>query len=206
MVSCAILHALRARGVDVAAMKAIETGVGDDGPLDARALAEAADAGEPIERVCPQRFALPAAPNVAARHEGRAVELAAVREAFAELAARHDFVLVEGAGGLLVPTDEEGDMAQLAAELGLPILVVARAALGTINHTLLTLSEAERRGLALAGVVVSHSGGAQSEADAANFAHLRARLGDRLIGEVPPLAGGELAPEDFIELERLLAD
>jgi dethiobiotin synthetase len=203
LVACAILRALRARGIDVAGMKAIETGVGDEGPPDARALALAADAGEPIERICPQLFALPAAPNVAARHEGRGVELAEVHRAFAELAARHDFVLVEGAGGLLVPTSDEANMADLAAALGLPIVVVVRAALGTINHTLLTLAEAERRGLALAGVVVSHSSGAQSEADAANFAYLRGVLGDRLIGEIPPLPSGESPAADCIDVGLL---
>lgn len=203
VVSCAILRALRGRGVDVAGLKAMETGVGEAGPLDAQALAEAADAGEPMQLICPQQFRLPAAPNVAARHEGRAVGLSAVCDAFSELAARHEFVLVEGAGGLRVPTSDDADMADLASQLGLPLLVVARAALGTINHTLLTLSEAERRGLVLAGVVVSHATGPLGEADAANFEHLRDLLGDRLIGEVPPLAAGERPAADCINVDRL---
>ena len=70
--------------------------------------------------------------------------------------------------------------------------MVARTALGTINHTLLTLAEIARRGLRLVGVVASHSAGPLSAADSENFAHLREVLGDRLVGEIPPLAAGQM--------------
>jgi dethiobiotin synthetase len=206
VVSCAILRALRARGVDAIGMKAMETGVGEAGPLDAIALAEAGGHDEPLELVCPQRFALPAAPNVAARHEGRTVDLSCVEEAFATLAARHDFVLVEGAGGLLVPTRDGRDMADLALLLALPVVVVARARLGTINHTLLTLAESARRGLRVAGVVISHGVGRLSEADRSNLDHLRGALGERLVGEVRPLGPDEIPGIDCIRVEALLAD
>lgn len=205
VVACAIVRALRARGVEVGAMKPVETGVGPEGPLDAAALRAAAGDADPLERVCPARFALPAAPTVAAAAEGRRVDLAAVRAGFAALRERHDWLVVEGAGGLLVPAAEGVTMADLAAEWALPLLVVARAALGTINHTLLTLEAAERRGLPLAGVVVSHAGGVLSEADAANLSALRAALGDRLLGEVPPLAPGERPKADQVGVEALLA-
>ena len=82
-------------------------------------------------------------------------------------------------------------MADLASELRLPVVVVARGALGTINHTLLTLEAVAARGLALAGVVVSHAEGRLSDADAATLSALRDALGERLLGEVPPLAPGE---------------
>jgi dethiobiotin synthetase len=204
LVSCAILRTLRGRGIDVVGMKATETGVGPAGPLDARALAEAADSDEPLDRICPQHFALAAAPNVAARHEGKVAELPPVLSAFADLSARHDFVLVEGAGGLRVPISDDVDMADLALALGLPIIVVARAALGTINHTLLTLADAEGRGLELAGVVVSHSSGKLTAADSENFSYLRDRLGERLIGEIPPLGPDEQPSHDFIDVGRLV--
>jgi dethiobiotin synthetase len=79
-------------------------------------------------------------------------------------------------------------MADLAAELGLPLLVVARGSLGTVNHTLLTLEVAAARGLAVAGVVVSHGPTALSAADAANLGALRHALGSRLLAELPALA------------------
>jgi dethiobiotin synthetase len=78
-------------------------------------------------------------------------------------------------------------MADLARELGLPLLVVTRASLGTINHTLLTLEAAERRGLAVAGVVISHGPRPISTTDARNLEALRDALGERLVGEVPTL-------------------
>jgi len=209
LVACALVRGLRQAGLDVAAMKAMETGVGPEGPLDAAALRDAAQSSDLLEELCPLRFALPAAPNVAARCEGAAVDLARVRRAFRRLASRHQVVIVEGAGGLLVPTTDEASMADLAGELDLPLIVVARAALGTINHTLLTLAEAERRGLAVAGVVISHAGGRLSDADEANLGYLRDRLGSRLLGEVPPLTEGEQPGPGAIriaDLVEILAD
>jgi dethiobiotin synthetase len=203
VVACALVRGLRRAGLDVGVMKAMETGVGPQGPLDAAALRDAAESPDPLEELCPLRFALPAAPNVAARHEGTAVDLTPVRRAFRRLASRHQAVIVEGAGGLLVPTTDDASMADLAAELGLPLVVVARAALGTINHTLLTLSEAQRRGLTVAGVVISHAGGPLSDADEANLGYLRERLGSRLLGEVPPLREGEQPGPDAIRIADL---
>jgi dethiobiotin synthetase len=204
LVTCALARGLRARGVDVGVMKPAETGVGPDGPLDAIALREAAGVDDALDLVCPQQFALPAAPTVAAAHEGREVDLAVVDAAWSVLRSRHGTMLVEGAGGLLVPMAAGVGMADLAARLGLPVLVVGRGALGTINHTLLTLEAAERRGLEVRGVVLSHSSGPLSHADAANLAELRAALGPRLVGEIPPLARGAEPAPGAIDLERIL--
>jgi dethiobiotin synthetase len=205
VVACALARALRARGVDVGVMKPIETGVPPEGPLDAIALREAAGAKDDLDLVCPQRFALPAAPTVAAAAEGRRVDLAAVREAFVRLAQRHEWLIVEGAGGLLAPAAEGIPMAGLAQGLGLPLLVVARARLGTINHTRLTLEAAASRGLALAGVVISHGGAALPGADLENLAELRAELGARLVGEIPCLSPGQSADPGCLDLTALLA-
>jgi len=188
VVACALARALRARGVALGVLKPVETGVGPAGPLDALALREAAGAPDPIGEVCPEALALPAAPAVAARAEGRALDLGRIRAVAARLRARHDFLLVEGAGGALVPLAPGFDTLDLAKELGLPVLVVARGALGTINHTLLTLEALAARGLPLAGVVVSHGPAPLSAPDAANLAWLREALGARLLGELPPRA------------------
>jgi dethiobiotin synthetase len=204
VVACALVRALASRGVDVGAMKPIETGVGAEGPLDALALLDAAGGADPLDDVCPQRFALPAAPTVAASAEGRDVEVWAIRRAWERLSARHDCVVVEGAGGLLVPASPEHSMADLARELGLPLLVVARAALGTINHTLLTLEAAVARGLPVAGVVISHAGGPLSGADAANLDALRRALRGSLLGEIPPLKVGERPAPGAIDVDALL--
>jgi dethiobiotin synthetase len=204
LAACALLRALRRRGIDAAGMKAVETGVGAGGPHDAIALREAAGAVDPLELVCPQRFSLPAAPAVAAAAEGRSVDLASVRAAFAALAARHECVIVEGAGGLLVPLAAGASMADLARELALPLLVVARARLGTINHTQLTLEVARGRGLEIAGVVVSHGGEPISSAERSNLDHLRDSLGPLWLGELPRLAAGAEPPAGAIDLAALI--
>ncbi len=190
--SCALVRALGDRGVDVGVMKPIETGVESAGPLDAIALREAAGSRDPLDVICPQRFSLPAAPSVAAQAEGRTVDLSSIRRAFDRILANHESVVVEGAGGLLVPTTSLCDMADLATDLDLPLILVARTALGTINHTLLSVREIERRGLELAGVVLSNANGPLSGPDRANLRHLEAALGPRLLGEIPVLEPGEL--------------
>ena len=204
VVSCGIARACREQGLDVGVMKPSETGVEAAGPLDAQALRDAAGCEDPLELICPQTFAMPAAPTVAAAAEATQVDPAAIRSAWKTLAARHEVMVVEGAGGLLVPVWDGARMADLAAELGLPVVVVARAALGTINHTLLTLEALEQRGLPLAGVVISHATGVLTTADEANVASLRRALGPRLVGEVLPLAAGSVADAQALGLPKLL--
>jgi dethiobiotin synthetase len=199
-VACALARTLRSRGVDVGVMKPVETGVGSDGPLDALALRRAAGVGDPLEDVCPQRFALPAAPSVAAEAEAREVDLDAIRAAAKRILGRHQQVIAEGAGGILVPLRRDFTMADLARELGLPLLVVARARLGTINHTLLTLDAAALRGLPVAGVVISHGDPSLPAPELRNLEALRDALGPLLLGELPWLGQGAEPPKEWIRL------
>jgi dethiobiotin synthetase len=156
-VACALVAAARARGVDAVGMKPAQSGVVAGEATDAERLREAAGAVEPIEAVCPYAFAAPLAPAVAARVEGRAVSFDRVLEAARALASRHAAVVVEGAGGLLVPLTERETYADLAVALALPVLVVARAGLGTVNHTALTVEALRRRGLAVAAIVLNRT-------------------------------------------------
>lgn len=203
VVSCALARALRAAGRDVGVLKPAETGVPPEGPLDALELIRAAGVADPLEDVCPVQLALPAAPTVAAAAENTRVDLDVIRAAWERLRKRHEIMIVEGAGGLLVPLADECTMADFAAELELPLVVVARAALGTINHTLLTLEAIEQRRLPLAGVVISHASGPLTDADAQNLGALRGALGERLAGEIPPLADGEPPAASAIDLRKL---
>ena len=205
VVSTALARGLREAGVDVGVMKPTETGVPKEGPEDARALVIAAGVDDPLSLVCPLQFLLPAAPEASARFEGRAVSLDPIVDARHTLSARHDFMLVEGAGGLLVPFDAETSMADLAGRLGLPVLLVARASLGTINHTLLSLEACDRRGLDVVGVVVSHAEGMLSDADAENLDVLRRALGDRLIGEILPAESPQAVDPKHAGLDTVLA-
>ena len=201
----AAITSLRARGVSVGVMNPIETGVGPQGPLDALALKEAAGSNDPLSDICPQQFALPAAPDAAALDENRTVDLQAITRAYPRICANREFVWVEGAGGLLVPITTQASMVDLARTLALPILLVARASLGTINHTLLSLAEIERQGVPCLGVVISYAGGPLSSADAKNLSSLKAKLGSQLLGELPPIEKAK-APTDWLDLDRLLGD
>jgi dethiobiotin synthetase len=189
VVSCALARGLRAAGVDVGVMKPVETGVPTSGPEDARALIRAANVRDELDLVCPIQYAMPAAPEAAAAAEGSEIGESSsdrISDAFSALSDRHEFMLVEGAGGILVPFDEKTTMADIVERLELPVLIVARASLGTINHTLLTLEACDTRGLNVLGVVLSHATGALSEADSQNLEVLKRALGVRLLGEVLP--------------------
>ena len=168
-VACAIARAAREAGQRVRVLKPVETGCVDGVPADAVALAEAAGDERPLEELCPYRLSLPAAPEIAARQEGVDIDPDALQRAFASAADGADLVLVEGAGGLRVPVRLGLDMAELALLFGLPLVLVARAALGTINHTLLTLEAAKLRRLRVALLVFSHVEPGLSAADRANL-------------------------------------
>lgn len=156
-VACGLVRALVAAGLSVGVMKPVETGVAAataPGP-DTAALMVAAGYSGPVEAVCPFTYALPASPLAAARVEGGAVEMAPIQAAFDHICAGSDVVVVEGAGGWAVPVAEGIDMGDLAGSLGLPVLVVARRGLGTVNHTRLTVDAVRARGLPVLGVVLN---------------------------------------------------
>jgi dethiobiotin synthetase len=207
-VSRALAAAARARGLAVHALKPIETGCAGPPqariPADAVAIARAAGDARAVHELCTYRLALAAAPAVAAAHEGVAIELEELRRAYRRAAEGVDLVVVEGAGGLLVPVAPGLDMAALASELALPVVLVARARLGTINHVLLSLREAQRRGLRLAGVAVSHTEPALSAADRANLDWLLAHLPAPFLGELAHVAqNGSSAAAPGLELDAL---
>jgi dethiobiotin synthetase len=156
VVTCALLSALRARGRDVGGMKPVETGVvARHAGTDAERIRRAAGGVHRPEDVCPITFPDPLSPHVAARRAGSAVDVHALDRAFARVERAADAVLVEGAGGLLVPLTPALSFADLAARWRLELVIVAANRLGVINHLLLTVREAERRGLVVRGVVLN---------------------------------------------------
>ncbi|MFQ5699092.1 MAG: dethiobiotin synthase [Myxococcota bacterium] len=205
-VGCALARHARAQRLRVRILKPVETGCSEEEKervaLDARRLARAAGDERSPSSLCPYRLALPAAPSVAAAAEGLEIDPLRIESAYREAASDSDLVLVEGAGGLRVPVAPELEMVDLAARLGLPLVVVCRARLGTLNHTLLTLEAAARRGLPVVGVVISHTDPALSRADRANLDALRRELPVRCLGE---LAFGAQAIEPTPDLRALVA-
>ncbi len=159
VVSRGILRACVRAGTAIFPLKLAETGcaVDDDGellPSDGIALAKAAGR-EDLEHVAPLRFTLPASPRSAAMHEGRPLSLGQLMECVDVAFNQSELVLLEGAGGLMVPLADQLDFADLAQELRARVLVVARDALGTLNHTQLTLEALRRRGLGVLAVVLN---------------------------------------------------
>ena len=158
-VGAALAALLRERGVDVGVMKPAETGVEDPGAPryseDAARLVAAAGVEDPPDLVVPYRLREPLAPAVAAELEGRKISPQVVLSAYAELRSRHELLIVEGAGGLAVPLNENLDMAGLARALDLPLLVVSPTGLGAINGSVLTVEYARARGLEVSGILLN---------------------------------------------------
>ncbi len=158
LVAAALAHHLRQAGLRVGVMKPLETGVatpetvGDDAAL----LRWAADCAAPITQIAPVRLRAPLAPAIAAHKEKVFIDFGALVEASRQLRRDHDFVIVEGAGGLMVPVAGGLLIADLARAMNLPLLVVCRPGLGTINHTLLTLYAARTMELPLAGFLINN--------------------------------------------------
>ena len=123
---------------------------------DAEFLAHCAEADQTLEVINPVRYAGDLAPMVAAERKRQPIAFDAIDASFQRIAGASDRLIVEGAGGLLAPVDQKTSMADLAQRFGLPLIIVARASLGTINHTLLTLEAAKTRKLAVAAVVINN--------------------------------------------------
>jgi dethiobiotin synthetase len=196
-VACALVRAARAAGRDVVALKPAQSGVVPGEPSDAERLRAAMAGALSLEEICLYSFRAPLAPAVAARMEGREVSLSAIVARARALGARHEAVLVEGAGGLLVPLTERDTYADLAEALGLPVLVVARAGLGTVNHTALTVEALRRRGLTLAGIVLDRAAPADDPSVPHNPAEIARLTGCESIALLPHVAERDRREEEI---------
>ncbi len=202
VVAAGIILALGRKGVKAGAMKPVETGcIVKDGTLvaqDGMFLREIAGMGEPVEIVTPVRFSFPLSPMAAAELEGTSVDLDAVMHAYSMLITKYDFLVVEGAGGIMVPIKESGGsmiaglipsaffMSDLIKSLDLPVVVVARAGLGAINHTLLTVMHAIGEGIKVRGVIINNSEPAgNTEAERTNPEVLRRICPVPILAAVP---------------------
>ncbi len=181
-VAVALIHALRARGLRVAAMKPVSAGSApDELNEDVVALMQAANVDADARDVNPYAFAEAIAPHIAAESLGARIELDVIAAAYARLAAIADVVVVEGAGGWRVPLNEHEDMADLALRLGLPVVLVVGLRLGCLNHALLTAESIALRRVQWAGWVGNHIEPAMPQA-AENLAALRTRLPGPCLG------------------------
>lgn len=193
-VACGLLRVLAAEGARAAGFKPVATGcVGPAGALrndDALALMAAGEVAAAYEAINPYAFAPPIAPHLAARAAGVAIRPEPILRAFAALTEQAEVVVVEGAGGWRVPLGDDWDMADLARQLGLPVVLVVGMRLGCLNHALLS---AEAIGDLLCGWVANEIDDGM-DAMEGNLASLRQRLPVPCLGVVPfgSCAGGHL--------------
>jgi dethiobiotin synthetase len=184
-----IARTFRRDGINVGVMKPAETGCrkrnGQFIPADAISLMKAAGVRDALELVNPYRFSKPLAPWVTAELEGKHIDPIKILNTFHALSRRHNFMIVEGAGGIMVPLSRDYLYLDLAEDLRLPVVIVARPGLGTINHTLLTISVLKERRIKIAGVVINHSNDRKEGlAEKTSPAVIEAISGVRILGVV----------------------
>jgi dethiobiotin synthetase len=162
---------------------------------DAEFLAHCADAPGPLDLICPQRYAEPLAPAIAAERARQPLDWSAIDRALAEISEVSDAIVVEGVGGLMVPLDDKHTVRDMARWLQLPTVIVSRATLGTINHTLLTASALREPRIPIAGVVIN-----RYPAENTNVAEETNPRAIERWGKVPILT---IVPEEKFDSPRL---
>ena len=208
LVAGGLAGVLRQGGHRVGNMKPAETGCpivgGKTVPRDALFVQKMAGCQSPLGLVCPYQFREPLAPSVAAGREGVEIDPGRIIAAFETIRSAHDVTLVEGVGGFLVPIAKDFRVSDLAVRLDLPVLVIARLGLGTLNHTLLTLEAAERRGLRILGVVLNAATPPESIAEETNPDVLSSLTDVPLLGVLPPLSAmGDPEPDPRLLIEAV---
>lgn len=161
IVAAGIAAAMKKRGINVGVMKPVHTGCktrkGKLIPEDSLLLARAASSDDPIELITPYMFREPAAPYVAAEENNITIDIDRITDCFNELCKRHDYVIIEGIGGALVPITKTFFIADLIKRLDVPAIVVTTPFLGTINHTMLTISCLIERKIPVAGIIINYT-------------------------------------------------
>ncbi len=192
-IAAGVTAVLRQWGLKAVYFKPVQSGCPEENgrliPTDARLAQELAGLKEPLEVLTPIALRLPLAPGVAAPREGTQVDLEKVAAAIRELMGRYEFLVVEGAGGLYVPLIGTRFLVlDLVSWLRLPLLVVARPGLGTINHTALTVMTARQNGLPVAGVILNRYPDKPSLAEETNPEVIEAITEVPVLGKVPEVA------------------
>jgi dethiobiotin synthetase len=195
LVASVLAAGLQKRGKNVGVMKPIETGCTGD-PEDALTLIRAISSNPELDEyivnfelkhTCPYQFKMPASPEEAARAEGIEIAPEFIYTVYDDLVEISDCVVVEGAGGLLVPITPTTDMATMARRMALPLIIVARAGLGTVNHTLLTVRMARVLGLRVRAVVLVRTKESKDPSEDSNPEAIRHYGEIEVLGPLPYL-------------------
>ncbi|MEW6145416.1 MAG: dethiobiotin synthase [Thermodesulfobacteriota bacterium] len=185
VITAALAWILVQAGKRVAVMKPVQTGTGLPGMTDIEFVESVLDAKFDPDDTCIYRFREPLSPLAASRISGIKIDTGKIKQVFEKLRSAHDIVIVEGAGGLLVPITEDYLMADLARDFGIPLLIVTRPDLGTLNHTALTVEAARRRGIDILGVVINRFPPSPGPAERTNPGFITLMTGVPVIGVFP---------------------
>ena len=197
-----IAGVLRRSGKKVGVLKPFESGCSNSGgeliPEDALFLKNISGCTEDIDVICPYRMGHPLAPGVAAEIEGVAIDLDRIRSCFKDLEKKYETVLVEGAGGLMVPVTGDLLISDLIKLLGLPTIIVSRLSLGTINHTLLTVKHALACGISVAGIILNQITPEIGKAEETNPEVIKRFSEIPILGQIPFIPEEKRNDADFI--------
>lgn len=185
VVSAALAWSLKQSGKKVAVMKPVQTGTDSGGCLDIEFVQSVIETNYLLDEVCPYRFPQSLAPLVAANIAGEKIDLERIKSCFYKLSSIHDTVIVEGAGGLLVPITDAYLMSDLAFNLGLSLIIVTRPSLGTLNHMLLTVESAKARGLKVMGIAINQFPSHPGLAERTNPELILKMTGEPILGILP---------------------
>lgn len=204
-----LARCLRDRGIRPGVFKPVETGCpmrrGKRIPRDGSFLRHMAGATEPLEEIVPYRLAAPMAPHVAADVEGVRIDIRRIQGGFRRISARHPCTLVEGAGGILVPVTRKRTMVNLIEQCGLPVLLVSRIGLGTLNHTLLSLYYLAQHGIPVAGIVLNDPVGQRDISAPSNPSVLERSTPTPILGNIPHCKGLRMTREYGDRIARRVA-
>lgn len=173
LISGGLIHLLNSLGYKTGGMKPIESGCKTQRftelknnqrnkdslliPHDGMFLKKIAAMEDSLDLITPIRFKEPLAPYAASKIEGKSIDIRKIKNSFTKLSEKYNAMIVEGIGGLLVPIKKKYSVIELAKDIGLPLIVVTRPSLGTLNHTMLTVKYALKEGLHVAGIVINYN-------------------------------------------------
>ena len=200
VVTACLLAFYHKKGITTGVMKPIETGVdpacSSEANSDAKFLQEVSGNQDELEEICPIRLKPAASPLQASRMSNQPVDIDLIMQNYNQLQMRYDQILVEGVGGLMVPIKSDYMTSDLIKDLQLPLIIVSRIALGTLNHTLLTVKIAQKTKIEIAGIILNHQRvGPPNKVELGQADLIQELSGIPILGECPFL--GPISPDQF---------
>jgi dethiobiotin synthetase len=187
LVAAALAASLRKQGKNVGVMKPVTTGIGSK---DTDILMKASGVKDNRSLVNPYRLHEPLSPHLASTLESVDIDIEWIIEVYRELCKRHDYLVIEGAGGILVALKERFFMGDLIKMVGVPLVVVSRPTLGTLNHTLLTVNYAKSQNIPVKGIIINYRRDWKRRiAEETNPRELEKLTGINILGEIPYIKG-----------------